>query len=133
MVQLRMEMIEFAQQFVGLPYRYAGKSPVSGFDCSGFTSYILEKFDVEISRSSAYQSKEGVKIPLSEVEPGDLLFFGRKGRIQHVAMIVEHNANGIVCIHSTNRGIVVENVNTSSYWRPRILFARDVLGRRLFD
>lgn len=134
MLQFRTGIVEFAQQFVGLRYRYAGKSPETGFDCSGFTSFILKKFDTEVSCSSSLQSTQGVKIPLTEVEPGDLLFFGRKGRIQHVAMVVEHNANGIVCIHSTcSRGIIVENVSTSSYWRSRILFARDVLGRKLFD
>jgi len=134
MLQYRAEIIDFAQQFVGLPYRYAGKNPETGFDCSGFTSFILQKFDTSVSCSSSLQSMQGIKVPLSEVEPGDLLFFGRKGRIQHVAMVVEHNPNGIVCIHSTSsRGIVVENVSTSTYWRSRILYARDVLGRQLFD
>ena len=134
MLQFRSEIIDFAEQFVGLKYHYAGRSPETGFDCSGFTSFILKKFDALVSRSSALQSKQGIKIPLSEVMPGDLLFFGRRGRIQHVAMVVEHNDNGIVCIHSTSsRGIIVENVSTSSYWKPRILFARDVLGRRLVD
>ncbi len=132
MQQYRAEIIDFAQEFVGIKYRYAGRSPETGFDCSGFTSFILKKFDALVSSSSATQSLQGVKIPLTEVMPGDLLFFGRRGRIQHVAMVVEHNDNGIVCIHSTcSRGVIVENVSTSSYWRPRILFARDVLGRRL--
>lgn len=130
MIQLREEIICQAQQYVGIRYRYAGVSPTTGFDCSGFTSYILKKFDVTVSCGSATQSLQGIKVPLSDVMPGDLMFFGRRGRIQHVAMVVENTPNGIVCVHSTcSRGIVVENVSTSAYWRPRILFARDVLGR----
>ncbi len=130
MVQMREEIIQFAQQYVGIRYRYAGTSPDRGFDCSGFTSFILKKFDARVSSSSAMQSMQGIRVPLSEVMPGDLVFFGRKGRIQHVAMVVENSPAGIICVHSTcTRGVVVENVSTSTYWRSRILFARDVLGR----
>lgn len=131
MLQLREEIIAFAREYVGIRYRYAGTSPETGFDCSGFTSFVLKKFDTQISGASSRQAIEGIRVPLSEVMPGDLLFFGRRGRIQHVAMVVEHTPDGIVCVHSTcTRGVVVENVSTSSYWRSRILYARDVLGRR---
>lgn len=134
MLQMREDMIGVAQQFVGIRYRYAGVNPSTGFDCSGFTSYILKKFDAQVSSSSSLQSKQGIKVPLSDVLPGDLVFFGRRGRgIQHVAMVVENSADGIICVHATcSRGVVVENVSTSAYWRPRILFARDVLGQREF-
>ncbi|TNE55157.1 MAG: NlpC/P60 family protein [Bacteroidetes bacterium] len=130
MLQFRQEITTYASSFVGTPYRYAGYAPETGFDCSGFTSFVLKKFDAELSRSSSWQARQGTRVPLAEVLPGDLLFFGRQGRIQHVALVVEHAANGIICAHSTRRGVVVENVNTSSYWKPRILFARDVLGQR---
>ncbi|MEQ1747384.1 MAG: C40 family peptidase [Saprospiraceae bacterium] len=132
MLQLRSEIVGFAQEFVGLRYRYAGRSPETGFDCSGFTRFVLQKFDAAVSSSSSTQSLQGAKIPLDQVMPGDLVFFGRRGRsrIQHVAMVVENTPGGIVCVHSTShRGVVVENVSTSKYWRPRILFARDVLGQ----
>lgn len=132
MLQLRAEIVDFAQDFVGTRYRYAGRSPETGFDCSGFTSFILQKFDTAVSSSSSTQSLQGAKVPLKEVMPGDLLFFKhRRGRgIQHVAMVVENTPGGIICVHSTcTRGVVVENVSTSAYWRPRILFARDVLGQ----
>ncbi len=131
MAEMRCDLTGYAQNFVGLRYRYAGTSPRTGFDCSGFTSYIMKEFDVKVSSSSAMQSRQGVKIDLKDVQPGDLVFFSRnKGRtIQHVAMVVERTAEGIICVHSTNtRGVVVENISTSKYWRPRILFARDVLS-----
>ena len=128
MMQFRADITGYAQNFTGLKYRYAGYSPKTGFDCSGFTSYILDEFNVKISRCSRTQSAQGKKTSLSDVLPGDLVFFGRPGRIQHVALVVENTAEGIICVHSTSsRGIIVENISTSKYWKPKILFARDVI------
>jgi len=130
MLQMREQIVQYAQTFVGTPYRYASRSPEKGFDCSGFTSFIFSKFDALLSPSSRMQALQGRRVALGEVVAGDLLFFGRNGYIQHVALVVENTPGGIVCIHSTRRGVVLENVHASSYWRPRILFARDVLGER---
>jgi cell wall-associated NlpC family hydrolase len=128
MMQFRSEITGYAQNFTGLRYRYAGRSPKTGFDCSGFTSYILEEFNVKVSACSRTQSTQGVKTSLADALPGDLIFFGRSGYIQHVAMVVENTPEGVICVHSTSsRGIVVENISTSKYWKPRILFARDVI------
>jgi cell wall-associated NlpC family hydrolase len=131
-MMLREHITGYAQNFIGLKYRYAGSSPNTGFDCSGFTSYILKEFDVRVSSCSHTQSKQGLKVDLEDVVPGDLLFFGRKGGIQHVAMVVERTEEGIFCVHSTSsRGIVVENINTSKYWSSRLLFARDVISTQV--
>lgn len=129
-MMLREHITGYAQNFVGLKYRYAGTSPTTGFDCSGFTSYILKEFDVRVSSCSSTQSKQGLRVDFEDVTPGDLLFFGRtRGGIQHVAMVVERTEEGIFCVHSTSsRGIVVENISTSKYWKPRLLFARDVIS-----
>lgn len=129
--QLRLNVVEYAQEYLGLKYHYAGTSPETGFDCSGFTSYALKAVDVKVSPSSASQSRQGDKIPLDEVLPGDLVFFGYRGRVTHVALVVERKKDGIYCVHSTcSRGIVVENISTSKYWRPKILFARDVISKQ---
>ncbi len=126
--QLREYVAGYAQNFTGLKYRRAGQSPRTGFDCSGFTSYILKEFGVNVSASSATQSQQGIQISLDAAQTGDLLFFGRRGHIQHVALIVEKTDEGFVCVHSTSsRGIVVENVSQSDYWKSRLLFARDVI------
>lgn len=129
-MQLRKRIVDKAQQYVGSSYKYAGTSPNSGFDCSGFTKFVFKEFNVEVSPASAEQSKQGYRIPVDRVKPADLLFFGDASRIQHVAMVVERTKDGIICIHSTtSRGVIVENVSASSYWKPKILFARDVLSR----
>lgn len=129
MMQFRSDVTGYAQNFTGLRYRYAGRSPKTGFDCSGFTSYILDEFQVKVSACSRTQSTQGVKIPLNDVQPGDLIFFGRPGYVHHVAMVVDNTPEGIFVVHSTcSRGIMVENISTSKYWKPKILFARDVIS-----
>ncbi|HLP96312.1 MAG TPA: NlpC/P60 family protein, partial [Saprospiraceae bacterium] len=95
MMQFRSEIIGYAQNFLGLRYRSAGHSPKTGFDCSGFTNFILDEFGVKVSTSSSTQSRQGIKISLDDVLPGDLVFFGSRGRIQHVAMVIEKTAEGI--------------------------------------
>lgn len=128
LMRLREWIIDYAQEFKGTRYRYAGRSPRTGFDCSGFTSYVLHEFELNASSSSSTQSTQGIKIALDDVLPGDLVFFGSKKHIQHVAMVVECGPEGIICVHSTSsRGVVIENISTSKYWRPRILFARDII------
>jgi cell wall-associated NlpC family hydrolase len=126
----RREIVYFAKKQMGAAYKYAGKSPTTGFDCSGFTSYVLNEFDVKISPGSAEQSKAGKKIPLEMTKPGDLVFFGDESHIQHVALVYERKKEGVFCIHSTSsRGVVIDNISTSTYWKPRILYAKDVLGK----
>ncbi len=128
-MQLREYISGYAQNFLGIPYHYAGRAPRTGFDCSGFTSYILKEFEVKASASSCVQATQGDKVELENVLPGDLVFFGYHGRVHHVAMVVECTAEGIMCVHSTcSRGVIVENISTSKYWRPKILFARDVIS-----
>jgi cell wall-associated NlpC family hydrolase len=131
-LRFRREVVQYALTLKGNSYKYAGTNPSTGFDCSGFTSYVLKQFNVPVSRASAAQSKEGKSISLKAVQPGDLIIFGKnRNNIQHVAMVVEHNRNGIIVVHSTtSRGVVQENISTSSYWEPRILLARDVISGR---
>lgn len=125
--KLRSSLTSYAHKFKGTKYVYGGGTP-KGFDCSGLTHYVFDKFDVTIPRGSYNQAKVGKKISLSRAKPGDLIFFGKRGKVSHVAMVVRNTKSGIEVIHSTSsRGVIVENVSKSSYWKPRILFARDVL------
>jgi cell wall-associated NlpC family hydrolase len=130
-MQLRNKITDYAQRYVGSGYKYAGTSPSTGFDCSGFTSYVLKEFKVKVSPASSVQATEGRPIALERVLPGDLIFFGESSKkISHVALVLKRSKDGIVCVHSTtSRGVIVENVSTSTYWKPKILFARDVITR----
>lgn len=128
---IRQSLIKEAEKHKGAPYKYAGKTP-KGFDCSGFTYYVYNKHNVQLSSSSGAQSKQGKEIPISKAKNGDLLFFGRdgrNGRIQHVGMVYKNTAKGLYMIHSSSkRGIVIDNVTHSKYWKPKLLFARRVLS-----
>lgn len=129
--KLRVSLIKEAEKYKGTKYKYAGKDP-KGFDCSGFTYYVCSKYDIKLSGSSSSQSKQGVEIPISKAQRGDLLFFGRHGRsgkIQHVGMVYNNSSEGLFMIHSSSkRGIVIDNVTTSKYWKPKLLFARRIIG-----
>ncbi len=129
--QLRTNITGWAQNYVGTKYRYATANPKVGFDCSGFTSYVMGEYKIKISPGSTTQAVQGTKVSLQNAQPGDLIFFGNKGRISHVALLIENNEKGLTVVHSTNsRGVVVENVSQSDYWKRKILFARDVFATR---
>lgn len=122
------DIINFAKKFLGTPYRYAGTTP-SGFDCSGFINYIFGNFGFQLTRTSYGLAELGQTIKLSDIQPGDLLFF--KGRnvnstqVGHVAMVIEVTPDAIKFIHSsTSRGVVVDNFKTSKYYIPRFLKAK---------
>jgi len=125
----RKKLVREGEALIGTPYKYGGTTP-AGFDCSGFTGFVYDKISMDITRSSSSQAKKGKKIDLSEVLPGDLLFFTGTGKkkISHVAMIVSNNGKGITVVHSTSsRGVRKDNITHSTYWKPKILFARRIL------
>jgi cell wall-associated NlpC family hydrolase len=117
-------MLGFAKTFLGTPYLSSGASP-TGFDCSGFVSYVLGNFGFNVIHSSYGLAEYGRTVKLSEARPGDLMFFkgsnASSSRIGHVAIIYEVNATeGIKFIHaSSSRGITIDRFNGSGYYVPR--------------
>ena len=94
----RQQVVNYALKFVGNKYRYGGNSLTNGTDCSGFTQQVLGHFGYSISRTSYSQANDGRTISISSVKPGDLLFYKRGGRINHVTMYI---GNGQV-VHASN-------------------------------
>ena len=85
----RQNLVDYALQFVGGPYRYGGSDPHTGTDCSGFTRYVMQNgAGVSIARSSTAQSKQGRAISAEEMRPGDLIFYGSGKSINHVGMYI---------------------------------------------
>lgn len=127
---LRYEVVQSARQYLGLSYHYGGRTPETGFDCSGFTSHVMGLFAIPLSPTSRTQALEGEEVPLELVRPGDLITFrrSRKRAVSHVAMVVDNNEAGVFIIHSTSRGVVIDNLNESRYWKPKVFKARDVLS-----
>lgn len=112
-VKQRQEVVNYALQFVGNRYVYGGTDPNTGVDCSGFTRYIMKHAaGISLSHSSRAQAGEGRSISYSEIKPGDLIFYGGKGYINHVAMYI---GNGKIVHASTERtGIKVSNATYRS-------------------
>lgn len=125
---LRTNIIKTARKYKGSKYKYGGTTP-KGFDCSGFTSYVLIKNKIDLHRSSGAQAKQGKKIRTVVAQPGDLLFFGSRGKVSHVAIITQNDSNGLKVIHSTSsKGVIEQNITHSDYWQSRLLFARKILN-----
>jgi len=101
-------VLNYAYQFLGTPYVWGGSTP-SGFDCSGFTSYVYRKFGVNLPRVSRSQATVGTKVAYSDLQAGDLVFFG-SGSISHVGIYI----GGGNMIHSPRPGKTVE-ISTMKY------------------
>lgn len=108
----RVDIVQYAKQFLGNPYVWGGTSLTKGTDCSGFTMSIYKQFGVSLPHSSRAQANCGTKVSLSEARPGDLVFYGSGKGINHVAMYI---GNGQVIHASTKKtGIKISNVSYRS-------------------
>lgn len=67
-------IVDYARQFVGTPYVYGGSTP-SGFDCSGFTSYVFAQFGISLPRTSSAQASAGTVVSADQAQPGDLVWW----------------------------------------------------------
>ncbi|WP_159456470.1 C40 family peptidase [Intestinibacillus massiliensis] len=99
----RNQVLDYAASFLGTPYVYGGSSP-SGFDCSGFTSYVYKNTVRSIPRTATSQRNALTNVSMDELKPADLVFFGSGGSISHVGIYV---GNGKF-IHSPHTGSVVK-------------------------
>lgn len=115
-------VVATANQYIGSRYIYGGTAP-SGFDCSGFTSYVYKKYGVSLSRTAAGQYSNGVAVSKGELQPGDLVMFGKSG-INHVGIYI----GGGKMIHAANpsRGVTTDTIN-SGYYGTNYVGARRIL------
>lgn len=105
---LRVDIVEYAKQFLGNKYVYGGSSLTKGTDCSGFTMSVYKHFGITLSHSSRAQANEGRKISASELQPGDLIFYGgSSGSINHVAMYI--GGGKVIHASSPKTGIKISN------------------------
>lgn len=117
----REEVIAFAKKQLGVPYQWAGTTP-SGFDCSGFTTYVMGAYQKELPRRAADQYDASRKLREKNVQKGDLVFFENGSGISHVGIIVSSPGEPLTMIHaSTTQGITITNIETSSYWSKRLV------------
>lgn len=124
-------LITFSKQYLGTPYRYSGTT-ASGFDCSGFVGHLFKSKGMELPRNSSAMAKVGESVEKNNIKPGDLVFFkgrGRRSGVGHVGMVVQANDSSVLMVHSsTSRGVVVEDITKSAYFKKRFIKAKRVVS-----
>jgi len=123
--RLACQVIDFAMDYIGTRYVFGGTSP-SGFDCSGFMTYILRNFGINVNRHSGDMARNGYHVERNEIQRGDLVFFSasRGGRISHVGMYI--GDGNFIHSSSWRTGVRIDNMN-QAYYIPRFVTARRVL------
>lgn len=106
---VRVDLVQYAKQFVGNPYVWGGTSLTGGADCSGFTLSVYKKYNVSLPHHAASQAQMGTKVSMGEIQPGDLVFYAKNGSINHVAIYI---GNGqVIHASSPKTGIKISSVN----------------------
>jgi cell wall-associated NlpC family hydrolase len=99
-------IVNFAKTLLGTPYLYGSTDPQKGFDCSGFITYVFNRYNIKVPRSSRDFANVGTTIPLAESKRGDLVLFtgtdSTEREIGHMGIILSNDTAGVKFIHSTS-------------------------------
>lgn len=118
------KVIASAKSYTGVPYAWGGTSP-SGFDCSGFTYYVMRENGLNISRTSSSQYKEGRAVSRSNLQRGDFVFFNTSGSgISHVGIYLGNNE---FISATSSKGVTTYSLS-NSYWSPKYVGARRIIN-----
>jgi cell wall-associated NlpC family hydrolase len=123
---LAQDVASHALRFLGVPYRYGGDTPDTGFDCSGLVWRVYHQVaGISLPRQTRAMSEVGGAVPREALQPGDLVFFNTLRRpYSHVGIYL----GGQRFIHAPAQGGVVETVGMRErYWRERFDGARRVI------
>ncbi|QQP14221.1 C40 family peptidase [Lysinibacillus agricola] len=106
-------LVQIAKQQLGVKYTFGGSKPSTGFDCSGYITYVFNNAGIPTARTSAagfYNTAKKVSTP----QVGDLVFFANtyKAGISHVGIYIGNNQ----MINASDSGVNIANIN-SSYWK----------------
>jgi cell wall-associated NlpC family hydrolase len=127
----RPELLKYSEQFLNIPYKWAGEDS-SGLDCSGFVTKVFRRFGYHMAHGAKDQSELGQPVERAQLKPGDLVFFGKRydtGRckIDHVAIVHEVSNSKLMVIHSTSKGVNIQEMKMEEYWGKKILFYRNFI------
>lgn len=112
--QVRTNLLDYAQRFLGTPYVWGGNSLTKGVDCSGFVQQVFKAYGYTTPRVSRDMAKKYTKVSASEAKAGDLVFYHnlKTGVVDHVAIYM---GNGKI-IHACN-GVEISNVNYRTVYK----------------
>ena len=121
------ELTSSALDLIGIRYRWGGATPDRGLDCSGLVQFVFQQVTgVTLPRSAKELSRIGEHVKLTDLEPGDLVFFNtRRFAFSHVGIYVGDNR----FIHAPRRGREVEVADIDkTYWQKHFNGARRLIG-----
>ncbi len=118
-------IVDKAKQYLGVPYVWGGSSP-SGFDCSGFTQYVMRACGYSINRTATAQLSNGTSVSYSNLQPGDLVFFERTYNTDAPASHVGIYVGGGEFIHAGSYGVTISSLS-SDYYASRYVGARRIV------
>jgi cell wall-associated NlpC family hydrolase len=123
-------VIPAAERYIGVPYRYGGTSPVSGFDCSGFVQYVYAQQGIDLPRTSRQMADAGIYVePAARaLAVGDLMLFQQGGRISHVAIYAGNHR--FIHSSSSGNGVRYDDLDTrrGKWFADHMVAARRVAG-----
>lgn len=120
------QVVDFAKTLIGIPYKYASSSPETGFDCSGFITYVFGHFHIIVPRSSIDFTNVGQTVAVEYARPGDLILFtgtdSTEKFVGHMGLVVSNQNDQLEFIHSTSGkkyGVTITPLN--NYYRGRYM------------
>ena len=119
-------VIDFAETLIGTKYKYGSAIKEQGFDCSGFITYVFQRFKIQVPRVSKDFTNAGYPVPLDASKPGDLILFTGTDTtgwvVGHMGMITENDNGKIKFIHSSSGksiGVIISPM--SKYYATRFV------------
>lgn len=104
-------IVATAKKYLGYKYVYGGTSASTGFDCSGFTSYVYRQHGISLNRTAAGQYSNGTYVSRANLQPGDLVMFGSP--INHVAIYI--GGGQIIHASTPSTGVRIDSLNSGYY------------------
>ena len=123
----RGKILAESKKHIGIPYSFGSKDPSTGFDCSGYVSYVYKKsidFTLPAGSKNQFSSGGGVMVGFEQLKPGDLMFFSHNGRqIQHVGIYIDENH----FIHAPRTGRRISIDELGRYWKQKFVKGKTFL------
>ena len=120
------ELMRFAESLIGIRYVYGSTNPNVGFDCSGFITYVFNRFNIAVPRSSIDFTDVGATVPVAEAKRGDIILFTgtnpAERHVGHMGLITSNQDDSLHFIHSTSgKAMGVTITPLSKYYRSRFV------------
>lgn len=109
----RKEFLNYAKQFLNVPYLYASDNPEKGFDCSGFLFHVFKYFNVKAPRASYNYENLGKEVTAEKSNPGDIILFTASdpAKIGHMGIITETGPTLSFIHASTSKGVIISQLS----------------------